>query len=263
MEAQAPDVPGGVFVGVDRLRPHEHLVAVVVPDDELEVQAALLQRRPQVVAHEVALLLGAVLAALPPHLAPGLVLHREAPQGQPGRFDLSGEAHVVARPRLPAVLPELAAVAHRAGLLHPGRRTPRAGDELQGLLRRVHRPADHRQDRPLVVLQGEAGELEVVRLVAAGPVAPGEVAGGRVQAAHGVAQPDAPVEVGVQHPQLRGLAQLRQQVGRGLREGAPEAQEYLVLDRRDQHRHGAAQVQVRGREQLERLQLSDAVAGVA
>mmetsp|Transcript_66004 Transcript_66004/g.204455 ORF Transcript_66004/g.204455 Transcript_66004/m.204455 type:complete len:265 (+) Transcript_66004:317-1111(+) len=98
VEGRAPDVLGRGAVRIDVARPREHPVAVVVPHQQLGIQPAGHESRPQVVPHKVALLGGREAAALPPLVRSRLVLHRKVGQRQAGLRHGLREAHVEARP---------------------------------------------------------------------------------------------------------------------------------------------------------------------
>mmetsp|Transcript_21405 Transcript_21405/g.63879 ORF Transcript_21405/g.63879 Transcript_21405/m.63879 type:complete len:584 (-) Transcript_21405:140-1891(-) len=235
--AHAPDVLGGLGVGVDDVGPAEELVPVVVPGDDLQVHAAGLERGPEVVPDEVALGLRAVEAVLPRRLAVRLVLHGEAPEREAGVPQLLREAHVELRPRAAAVLLEAAALAHGPGVLHPRRGAPGAGEEHQGAPGRGRRAPHHGEHGLVVAVDAERLQLRVVLPVAAAPVAPGEVAGVHVQAADLVVEPHLRAEVALDDSLLALLPQLEQELCRGLREGPAEAHELLVAHGRV-HAHG-------------------------
>mmetsp|Transcript_35611 Transcript_35611/g.80447 ORF Transcript_35611/g.80447 Transcript_35611/m.80447 type:complete len:491 (+) Transcript_35611:566-2038(+) len=218
MVAHAPDILGSVGIGVDGLRAQEEVAAIVVPANELQVHSTGLQGWAQVVTDEVALLLRAEEAVLPTVGCIGLVLHREAPQRKPKGLQLLGEAHVEIRPDLAALRLELATAQHGLRVLHPGWGTPGTGEELERTTSSRHRPFDHGEYGLLVVLDREVGKRGVCRLVAAAPVAVGEVARVHVNPTQVIAQATGLVEVCVYDPLLICRADAPQHIRRGLRE---------------------------------------------
>mmetsp|Transcript_48799 Transcript_48799/g.152649 ORF Transcript_48799/g.152649 Transcript_48799/m.152649 type:complete len:549 (+) Transcript_48799:73-1719(+) len=214
VEGYSPDILGSHSIGVDDARPSEHVVAVVVPHQELDVHAAALQGRAEVVAHEVALLLGREEAALPAHWCVGLVLHGHRPHGQAATVQLPRKLHVVPRPHLAVLRLEDTASHHAAGVLHPRWWTPRARHDLQQLARGRVRAVDEGDDGPPISCYGEAMQLLVASLWTARPVTPREVAGVDVRAAHPVAEPNVRAEVGLDHLLLSLATQLQQELGR-------------------------------------------------
>mmetsp|Transcript_51893 Transcript_51893/g.150768 ORF Transcript_51893/g.150768 Transcript_51893/m.150768 type:complete len:320 (+) Transcript_51893:501-1460(+) len=214
VEGHAPDMPGSLLVGVDHPRPGEHVVAVVVPDQELEVQAAELQYGAQEVPHEVALLLRCEEAALPVHRRVRLVLHGQRPQRQTTSLQLLGKLHVVPGPGLPVLRLEVASSHHAAGVLHPRRWTPGASHDLERLPRGSASAVHEGDDGPPIAADREGLELLVANLLAAGPVASGEVAGVDVHAAHPVAESRVDAEACVDHLLLPHAPQLQKKLGR-------------------------------------------------
>jgi hypothetical protein len=164
-----------------------------------------VQRRPKVIAHEIALFLGAVQAGVPALARLGLVLHRYAPDRHAlGRIGLD-ETHEALCPGGAALRPEASAVVHAAAVLHPGRRAPGRGQQLEFAaagLRHALGGLDHRQQRLAVALDAEALERVVVRLFDMRVVAQREVAAVHVHAAQAVAVTLGGIEIGVQ----QGLA---------------------------------------------------------
>mmetsp|Transcript_10734 Transcript_10734/g.24236 ORF Transcript_10734/g.24236 Transcript_10734/m.24236 type:complete len:209 (-) Transcript_10734:61-687(-) len=204
----------------------------MVPDQKLDVHPALLQGGPQMVTDKVALLLSGVEAILPHGLRHGLVLHCERPQRQANCLELLGEAHVVARPDVGAVLPELAAELHTADVLHPVGRAPGAGKQVHlFVLRGLGGTSHQRQHGGLVVLEVEGPQLQVLQR-RAGPVALGEVARVHVNPPHAVSYALLPAEASLGDLLLAVWAHLLDQVGRALGEGAADAYEVLEMHRR-------------------------------
>mmetsp|Transcript_10922 Transcript_10922/g.32021 ORF Transcript_10922/g.32021 Transcript_10922/m.32021 type:complete len:339 (+) Transcript_10922:1234-2250(+) len=234
VEADTPDEACGLLVLADSLCPLDHVVPVVVPHDDPHgvQQPGLLQGRAEVLADEVALLLAREEAGLPARgLVLGLVLHGHAPERQALSLKGARKQHKVLRPGAVVLeQEEVLGLAHAPGRLHPGRRAPGACQDLERPAAGALRVAQQRDDGLAVALDAEAPELDVPRLVAAAPVALGEVAGGHVDPPK--LEPEAQVlaEVGGHHTFPVDLAQVLQHLRGRLREGPAEAEEGLVAN---------------------------------
>mmetsp|Transcript_46015 Transcript_46015/g.127795 ORF Transcript_46015/g.127795 Transcript_46015/m.127795 type:complete len:345 (-) Transcript_46015:88-1122(-) len=237
MEAEAPHEALRCFIGVDCVCSLEHFITVVIPCDELQIQAAFLQRGAQMIADKVTLLFGTISAAFPMSVIVGLVLHREAPQRQAHAQKLLRKSHEVLRPSRSAILAQAAARTHPLLFFHPSGGAPRAGQQVQlvatsGLERLPH----HRDDRALVPLDAETRQLHVPGCVAAAPIALGEVAGVHVDAPEAVAEPRILGEIRICQPRLFRIT--HRKLGGSFGESAAEAEERLVFDARvNRHRH--------------------------
>mmetsp|Transcript_76458 Transcript_76458/g.248051 ORF Transcript_76458/g.248051 Transcript_76458/m.248051 type:complete len:299 (+) Transcript_76458:762-1658(+) len=229
MPPHAPDILRGIGVAVNRVSPQEELVTIVVPRYELQIHAAGLEGRAQVVADEVALLLGAVEAVLPRAVPIRLVLHGETPERKPLLLQRLREKDIMLGPKLPTVRFQLATRAHGPCVLHPRRWAPWTRQERQRSTRSLVGLPDKRKHGLLVAVDAEAGQVSVVLAFAAGPISVREVARVHVQPADVKAQTCFLVEIGVDDSFLIGRAQLRKNLGRGFREGRAKACELLEL----------------------------------
>eukprot|EP01137_Pigoraptor_chileana_P000265 Opistho-2@36166 len=229
VEAAAPDVTGGFGVRVDDAGPLHHQVAVVVPDDDLDVaQSGARQGRPEVIAHEVALLLRRVDAGVPALHGHGLVLHRHAPDRHPlGRIGLD-EAHIAAGPGLGEHRQQPAAAVHLPIALHPGRRTPGRGQQLQRSARHLLGRLDHGQQGLAVAVDIEMRQRHVAGHLGMGIVAQREIAAVHVHAAETVAMTGLAVEVVAQ--QGRALLGRQRGPGHGRRLGEGRAKTLQGLE---------------------------------
>ena len=125
VEARSPNVLGSFGIVEDHFCALEQQVAVVVPDDDLYVPPTLaLQRRPEVVAHEVAFLLAGVDARIPRLRGGGFVLDRQAPEVDALFLEGGKVFSVVERPGVAVLGPQLAAAVHFAVGFHPRGRAP-------------------------------------------------------------------------------------------------------------------------------------------
>mmetsp|Transcript_42573 Transcript_42573/g.112343 ORF Transcript_42573/g.112343 Transcript_42573/m.112343 type:complete len:280 (+) Transcript_42573:668-1507(+) len=186
MEGRSPDVPR-CGIAQYRRKAFVNDIQVVVPDHKLHTTP--FQGWAQVVPDEITLLLRGVRAALPITRVLGLVLHREAPEGQVPRCELLRKTNVMSSPGLAAVCSELPST-HHTTVLHPGGRTPRTREEVQRARRHAsHRQADHGNDGPLVPLDTEGFQVEVTGCLATTPSTLTEVAGIHVQTAKPITQP--------------------------------------------------------------------------
>ena len=228
VEAGAPHIARGGGIRVHRVRPLDHQVTVVVPDHDLHSpEAGGLEFRSQVVAHEVTLFLGRVQARIPALRGQRFVLHRHAPDRHAFRLVRLDEADVAARPRARAIRAQLAAVVHPARGLHPRRRAPRRGEQLERRARHALRRADERQQCLPVAFDAEARQRQVVRGFDVGVVAEREVAAAHVHPAQRVAVSARGIEAGLEHLLAVRFAQPEPGDRRGLGEGAAEALELL------------------------------------
>mmetsp|Transcript_143330 Transcript_143330/g.399557 ORF Transcript_143330/g.399557 Transcript_143330/m.399557 type:complete len:418 (+) Transcript_143330:1003-2256(+) len=200
----------------------------MVPADDLQVHATLLDRGPEVVAHKVTLLLGIEEAVLPTVGRTRLVLHGKGEEREAGLLQMPRKLHEVPRPRLAALGQEFATVEHVASVLHPPRGAPGAGEEHQRPAHGGDGPPDHGENGLVVPRDAEALELHVVLLLAAAPVAPREVAGVHVQATDPVAEAHIAPEVRVNNALLVRGAHALQQLGGTLCEGTSETRKGLV-----------------------------------
>ena len=131
METGAPDVLGGLRIGIDRAGTLHQEVAVVVPDHDLHVaQSGGLQLRPEMIPDEITLFLGAVNARVPTLGGRRLVLHRNAPHGNTAFGIRLDEAHITTRPSVTVLGQQLATVVHLLVGLHPRRRAPGRDQQL-------------------------------------------------------------------------------------------------------------------------------------
>ena len=232
VEARAPHVLRSLGIAVDDAGALDHGVAVVVPHDHAHVaEPGLVQRGAEVVAHEVAFLLGGVEAGIPALAGLGLVLHRHAPHRHALGLVGLDEAHEALRPGRAAFGQQLAAVVHAAAVLHPGRRAPGRDQQLDRPARHALRGLDHGQQGFAVALDVEAVQRVVAGVLDMGVVAQGEIAAVHVHAAQRVAVALHGVEVLAQQPLLLRRRELLPGGGGGLGEGAAEAFEHLEAAR--------------------------------
>mmetsp|Transcript_57350 Transcript_57350/g.166503 ORF Transcript_57350/g.166503 Transcript_57350/m.166503 type:complete len:404 (-) Transcript_57350:60-1271(-) len=223
MPAHAVHKLCGDRVAVDRVGAQEEVVAIVVPSDKLKIHSAALERGPEMIADEVALLIMVVQAVLPRKLRLRLVLHAEAPKRQALPFQGLCELDIELGPSCGPLGLQLAAVAHLRLVLHPCRRAPRAGEKLDCLAGGLVRAPDQRENRLLVPLDGETLQLGVALLFTAAPVPVGEVARVHVQPADVEAQAGLPAEVGLHDALLICGAHLCEDFRGGLGEGRAKA----------------------------------------
>ena len=168
----APDKTRRLRVAEDRVGTLHHFVAVVVPDDDLDVaQTGPGQLRPQVVAHEIAFFFGAVAARVPSLRGGGLVLHRHAPHRHTFGFIRLDEADKTTRPGPGVLRQQGAAAVHLAVALHPRGRAPGRNQQLDGSRRHTQRRLNERQQRLAVAVDVEAVQLHVTRRGHVGVVA--------------------------------------------------------------------------------------------
>eukprot|EP00421_Protoceratium_reticulatum_P018500 CAMPEP_0168394316 /NCGR_PEP_ID=MMETSP0228-20121227/19469_1 /TAXON_ID=133427 /ORGANISM="Protoceratium reticulatum, Strain CCCM 535 (=CCMP 1889)" /LENGTH=368 /DNA_ID=CAMNT_0008407721 /DNA_START=326 /DNA_END=1429 /DNA_ORIENTATION=+ len=236
--AERPRVPE------ERVGPEADVVLVVVVDKDLEPREAPREPRAELRGQEVQFLLGRHEAGLPLRVVLWLVLHGHGPERHAPAFVGRNPAHEVARPGRARLWPQAGrpGVVHRAVLLHPGRRRPGRGQELEPAalapqcLLGAHNQWDQRPriagHRVVKVL-----ERQVTRNVVKGVVLRGEVAAVDVHAAERVADAFGP-EVALDHLPLVLGAQLCEHDCAGLGEGAPETHDCLALSARQLH-HGA------------------------
>mmetsp|Transcript_32606 Transcript_32606/g.69454 ORF Transcript_32606/g.69454 Transcript_32606/m.69454 type:complete len:295 (+) Transcript_32606:341-1225(+) len=230
MEADAPDIPAGLRIREDLVRPSGHPVPVVVPHYELEVrEISLLQGWSEVVPHKVPLLLRRIHTILPAVRALRLVLHGEAPKWELLLGHCLGELGIVQRPNMPALLPQLPAIAHPLVVLHPGRGTPRTSEELDRAARRLLRPLYQRYDVLLIMVDAEVPQLPVHRCLIAAPIAAREVAGVHVHTAEPVAKTSGGVVISLDDFVLQLFAENVEIHSRALCERTAESHERVLL----------------------------------
>ena len=150
-------------------------------------QTGGMQRRAEVVAHEVAFFFGAVNAGVPGLHRRRFVLHRHAPHRHAFVCVGLDELHKAARPGVGVLRQELAAPVHLAVALHPGWRAPGGDQQLHESTGHLQCCLDHGQQRLPVPRDGETVQRQIVVLLHMGVVAQGKVAAVHVHAAKGVA----------------------------------------------------------------------------
>ena len=162
MDGGAGEVLRAFFVAVHRGRPLVEAGAVLVVAQDLQIaQATLLQGRAQVVAHELGHLVGRVQHALPVvAVAVRLVFRGEAPKRNAMGLARLRVLDKELRPRGLHLLEE--ASAHPIlVVLHPRRRGPGGGNDVEAILGDVLRHVDHREQEFEVLLNAEVLEVHV------------------------------------------------------------------------------------------------------
>mmetsp|Transcript_1234 Transcript_1234/g.3703 ORF Transcript_1234/g.3703 Transcript_1234/m.3703 type:complete len:331 (-) Transcript_1234:491-1483(-) len=235
MERHAPDVLCGLGIAVQHSGPREKLISVVVPCEDLDVKAALLEHGTEVITDKIALLLRCVQAILPASLGHRLVLHSKRPNWKTDAGHLLGEAHVEARPSWAIFRQQSSAIRHLPVVLHPRRRAPRARNKQQTTLRHSSRTLEERDNGTMVARDAEEPQGGVV-IIAARPIAPREVARVDVQPPQAIAQAILRAEARLNGTLLIPCTKGAQQVTCRLRERPAEAEKGLKLDvRLDDH----------------------------
>src|ERR1043166_8518408 len=101
VEPGTPDVLAGFGVVVCNPDAIDEQIAVVVPDDNLDMtESRLFERGTEIVTHEVALFLGAVDAGVPLLCCSGFILDRHAPNRYAFLYIFANIADVIISPCL-------------------------------------------------------------------------------------------------------------------------------------------------------------------
>src|ERR1043166_7703787 len=220
VEPGTPDVLAGFGVVVCNPDAIDEQVAVVVPDDNLDMtESRLIESRAEIVTHEVPLFFSAVNTGVPRLGGGRFILDRHAPNRHTFLHIFANIADVIIRPRLSVFRLQPPTSIGLSVRFHPSRRTPRRRKQLNRLASHPGRLLDQGEKCMPVTVNREMLEPYIAIDLGIRVIAKGEVTAVDVSPAEGISVTVCGIKIRLKKTLSILGTQLVEGAGSGFREG--------------------------------------------